>query len=200
MATLEKVPPLVDFKVNNPVTYIKLWWQKVMGKEGIDLSFRIHPVTAILSIAVIATIGFGAGRITLPEGIKIPFFEFGFVPTPKPTAISVSEWKETAFSGKLQFSNTTGKYFLITTSAEAITLDVPDNLVLENLIGKRIMAVGVYSKQDKILKVVDAKDMEVLPKTPVAVPTVEPTATPTLIPSPTPTNTGQTEESTVNLY
>lgn len=200
MATLEKVPPLVDFKVNNPVTYIKLWWQKIMGKEGIDLSFRIHPVTTIVSVAIIATIGFGAGRITLPEGIKIPFFEFGFVPTSKPTATTINEWKETAFSGKLQFSDTTQKYFLITTSAEAITLNVPSNLALENLVGKRIMAVGIYNKQDKILNVVDAKDMEVLPKTPIAIPTVEPTMLPTVMPSSAPTDTGQTDESTVNLY
>ncbi len=179
MPTAEKVPPMVNFQVNNPVTYIKLWWQKVMGKEGIDLSFRIHPITAILMVAVASTIGFGAGRITVPEGIKIPFFEFGNTdPTSKPTATTEPVWKDTAFSGKLQFSVTTQKYFLLTTSAQAITLEIPSNLDLLSLVGKRIMAVGLYNKSEKLLRVSDAKGLEVLPKTAVPIPTTEPTATP----------------------
>ena len=197
MATSEKVPPLVNFQVSNPVTYVKLWWQKVMGKEGIDLSFKIHTVTAVLMVAVTATIGFGAGRISIPEGLEIPFFEFGNpTQTTKPTPTSKPDWKETAFTGKLQFSETSQKFFLVTTSSEAITLDVPENLNLSVLIGKRVFAVGNYNKDTRILKITDAKDMEVLPKTPQAVPTLEPTATPKveesaspdLIPEPSPVN------------
>lgn len=181
MPTLNTEPPLVT--VTNPVTYLRRWWQKVMGKEGIDLSFKIHPITAILMVAVTATIGFGAGRISVPEGIKIPFFEFGVMPSTKPLPTEEPIWKETAFSGKLQYSVNTQKYFLLTTSAEAITLEVPENIDLLTLIGKRIMAVGVYNKQTKILKVSDAKDLEILSKTKEPIPTIEPTMTP----SPTPT-------------
>lgn len=198
MATSEKVPPLVDFKVNNPVTYIKLWWAKVMDKEGIDLSFRIHPITVIVSAAIVATIGFGAGRFVVPDRVKIPFFEFGITPTVKPSFTSEPVWKETAFTGKLQHSSTTQKYFLITTSSEAITLSVPGNINLEPLIGKRIIAVGEYNKQEKLLKVIDAKDMEVLPKTPVPVPTVVATPIETVSPVPTATETGQPEKINVN--
>ena len=181
MPTSNQEPPLVT--VTNPVTYLRRWWEKVMGKEGIDLSFKIHPITAILMVAVTATIGFGAGRISVPEGIKIPFFEFGVVPTIKPLPTIESVWKETAFTGKLQYSVTNKKYFLLTTSAEAITLEVPENIDLLTLIGKRIMAVGVYNKSIKLLKVSDAKDLEILSKTPQPIPTIEPTITP----SPTPT-------------
>jgi len=176
MASINQEPPLVT--VTNPVTYLRRWWDRVMGKEGIDFRFTIHPVTAVLMVAVVATIGFGAGRVTLPDGVKIQFLEFGDIATVKPTPSPIAEWKETAFTGKLQFSQATQKYFLITTSSEAITLSVPSNLDLNTLTGKRIMAVGEYNKSTKFLIVSDVKDLEVLPNTPVPIPTVEPTVIP----------------------
>ncbi len=196
MASVNQEPPIVE--VRNPVTYIRRWWERVMGREGIDFRFTIHPVTGVLMVAVIATIGFGAGRVTLPEGVEIPFFEFGDDPTSKPTPTSIAEWKETAFTGKLQYSLTTQKYFLITTSSEAITLSVPSNLDLLTLVGKRIMAVGEYNKSTKLLKVSDVKDLEVLPNTPVPIPTtnptVEPTATSNTSATQTPTDIMEIEE------
>lgn len=179
MATIQE-PPLVE--VRNPVTYLRRWWNRVMGKEGIDFSFRIHPVTAVLSSAVIATIGFGAGRFVMPETIKIPFFEFengGSIS--KPTSTPITEWKETAFTGKLQYSVTNERYFLLTTSSEAITLDVSVNFDLLKMVGKRIFVVGSYNKQSRVLKVNDIKDLEILPNTPIPVPTIEATATPIVV-------------------
>lgn len=41
-------PDLLNFRITNPVTYLRLWWKKVMSKEGIDFRFRIHPVTAVI--------------------------------------------------------------------------------------------------------------------------------------------------------
>lgn len=152
-----------------------------MSKEGIDFSFRIHPVTAVISSAIIATIGFGAGRFVLPDTVKIPFFEFenGSV-TIKPSPTPISEWKETAYTGKLQYSVSNQKYFLLTTSSEAITLEIDINLDLIKLVGKRIFAVGSFNKQTRTLKVTDVKDLEVLPTSPIPIPTLEskPTETP----------------------
>ncbi|HLD91818.1 MAG TPA: hypothetical protein VI795_00300 [Patescibacteria group bacterium] len=184
MATSNAEPPLVT--VTNPVTYLRRWWSKVMGKEGIDLSFKIHPITAVLMVAVTATIGFGAGRISVPDGIKIPFFEFGDVPSAKPTPSAEAVWKETAFTGKLQYSKTENRYFLVTTSSEAITLNILGNLDLSSLVDKRIFVVGDYSKSLRILEVTDAKDLEILSKTPIPIPTFEVTPTPSLIPTPVP--------------
>ena len=195
MATSNAEPPLVT--VTNPVTYLRRWWSKVMGKEGIDLSFKIHPITAVLMVAVTATIGFGAGRISVPDDIKIPFFEFGDVPSAKPTSSAEAVWKETAFTGKLQFSDAEDKFFLVTTSSEAITLDVSGNLDLQSLIGKRIFAVGKYNKAERLLKVTDAKDLEVLSKTPIPIPTLVETATPTPEPSELPTSETPTVIDTI---
>lgn len=185
MASLNTEPPLIT--VTNPVTYLRLWWQKVMNKEGVDFNFRIHPVTAFLISFGLGAGLFGAGRYS----VNIPFLKYnnGVVPVPSQTPETV--WKETAFTGKLQYSITTQKYFLITTSAEAITLSVPSNLDLLTLVGKRIMAVGEYNKEQKMLKVLDAKDLEVLPKTPIPIPTIESTAVPVVSPTAVP-NTSET--------
>lgn len=180
MPLANQEPPLVT--VTNPVTYLRLWWKKVMGKEGVDFKFKIHPLTAFLIAFGLGAGLFGAGRYS----VNIPFLKYETTPTYKPTSTSVVEWKETAFTGKLQYSATTQKYFLLTTSAEAITLQVPSNLDLFTLIGKRIMAVGEYNKAIKLLKVTDVKDLEVLPNTPVPIPTVEVSVT--SVPSPTKTD------------
>ena len=186
MTTDEK--PLVEVKVTNPVTYLKNWWSKVMGKEGIDFSFRIHPVTAVAIAVAVALVSFGAGRFS----INIPFLKYEVVNSPVPTP-TPSIWKETAYTGTLQFSTSTGKFYLmVTSSSELITLEVPENINLTGYIGKRILAVGKYNKNQKILEVTDAKTLEVLPKTQVVIPTSLPTSTPTSSPiiepttSPTP--------------
>lgn len=181
MTTTE--PPLVT--VTNPVTYLRRWWNKVMGKEGVYFSFRIHPITAFLIAFGLTTGIFSIGRYS----VNIPFlkYQYGATDSPKPTTTTEAIWKETGYTGKLQYSATSNKYFLITTLSEAITLEVPSNLNLFTLIGKRIFAVGEYNKQNKILKVIDVKDLEVLPTTPIPIPTLEPTpiSTPSTTPAPT---------------
>ena len=58
---------------------------------------------------------------------------------------------------------------------------MPDNLDLLTLVGKRIFAIGQYNKTERLLKVFDVKDLEVLSKTPVPIPTIEPTPSATPI-------------------
>lgn len=173
MTTPEK--PLVEVKVTNPVTYLKNWWQKVMGKEGVYFSFRIHPLTAFL-IAFGLTAGiFSIGRYS----VNIPFLKYEVINSPVPTP-TPAIWKETAYTGTLQFSKSTGKFYLmVTSSSELITLEVPENIDLTDYVGKRILAIGNYNKSKKILEVTDAKALEILPKTQVTIPTSEPTTSPT---------------------
>ena len=187
MASSEMEPPLVT--VTNPVTYLRRWWDKVMGKEGAYFSIRIPPITAFL-----IAFGFTAGVFSIGRySVNIPFLKYEGVATAKPSASEEPEWKETAFSGKLQYSVSNQKYFLLTTSSEAITLEIPTNIELLTLVGKRIMAVGEYNKSEKLLRVSDAKDLEVLSKTPVPIPTVEPTPEPTFVPTPSPIATDSIE-------
>lgn len=181
-------PPLVEVKVTNPITYIKAWWKKVIKNEGVDFEFHIRPLTAIAIAIVIATIGFGVGRFVLPEGIDIPFFEYSDSTT-SPTPTTENIWKETAYTGTLRHSSETGKYYLVTTSSEAITLEVPENMDLRDFIGKRIFVTGKYNKSSRILVIADAKDTEVLSKTPVSLPTYFPTPTPSASPTSAPIQT-----------
>lgn len=129
----EQDPPLVDVKVTNPVTYLKKWWNKVIGNEGMEFRFRVKPLAAIAISLVVVTAAFGLGQVD-------PAITTKPIPTPIPEV-----WRETACTGTLQFSDTTGKYYLVTTPAEAITLDVPENFDLKDLIGKRVFAVGEYN-------------------------------------------------------
>ncbi len=172
-----KDPPLVDVKVTNPTTYIKNWWAKIIGNEGVEFTFKIKPLTAFVIASIIAAAGFGFGVNIEGTTEKRQF------PTSTP-----DPWKETAFIGTLKFSDVTRKYFLITsTSAEAITLNIPEGINLQTLIEKRILAAGNYNKSTRILVVSDAKDMEVLPKSPIPIPTSTSTPTPFPIITATPT-------------
>ncbi len=180
-------PPFVDVKVTNPIEYIKIWWNRIIGNEGVDFSLHIRPLTAIAISIAIVSVGFGLGRITLP--FNIPFLKY-MTTSPTPTASDNPDvWKETGFIGTLQYTSSTNKFFLLTTSSsEAILLQVPNNIALNELVGKRIFVTGNYNKSARILIVTDTKNMEVLPKSPLPAPTVEPTSSPIATSSSTPSN------------
>jgi len=164
-------PPIVTVKVSNPLTYIKSWWRKVIGNEGIVFSFRIKPLTALLLAVVITSIltgaGYSLGKFAVPEPIVKYVPGLAITPTPSP-------WKETAFTGSLKYTPQTHKYYLVTTASEAITLEVPDNIDLSGFTGRRILAVGNYNKSSRILVVSGAQDMEVLPTKAITIPTLTP--------------------------
>lgn len=184
----KKEPPLINLQVSNPVTYLKSWWNRVIGGEGVDLRFKIQPLTAIAMTVVIATIGFGVGRITISS--TKPYIQLISNPntqvmkaSPEPTyslAPLANPWRVTAFSGILKYSTVDNRYYLITTSSEAITLTVPENVDLGSLIARRIFATGKYNDVTRVLEVSDASDLEVLPKKIETVPVVEESPEPEL--------------------
>ncbi len=171
-------PPLVSVQVTNPVTYLKSWWKKVMGKEGVDFHFKIKPLTAIAITIIIATFGFGVGKIAFTP--QKPFIKYvpAVMPTPTPTP---DPWRATAFSGTLRFSSAENRFYLLTTSSEAVNLDVQESVNLTELIGRRIFATGNYNSSTRTLVVSDASDLELLPKKVESVPVIEP-PTPTITP------------------
>lgn len=174
-----EIPPLVDVKVTNPVTYLKLWWKKIIGNEGVDIKVTIKPVTALLLVFVFTATGYGLGRITLPAPIAkyLPA-----IPTPSPTP---SVEKETAYTGTLRY--TAGKYVLVLGDGKAVILSVSDRVKLTPYVGKRILAIGSFNSVTEVLEVDDSTleiliQSEPIPTEAPASPT--PTATP--LPSPTP--------------
>ena len=192
----KKELPLVDVKVTNPITYLKSWWKRIIGNEGIEFRIRVRPLTAIAISLIIVSVSFGIGRFVLP--FNIPFFEY----TPKELPSPTPEFtRDTAFSGTLRYTEASGRYYLVTTSSEAIVLEVPENIDLVKLIDSRIFATGKYNENTRTLVVDDASDLEILPKEVEAIPTTTPTPTPTPsptdspVPSPTESPTSTPENS-----
>ncbi|MEK7168931.1 MAG: hypothetical protein AAB778_02860 [Patescibacteria group bacterium] len=177
-------PDLVNLKVTNPLVYIKYWWKRIMANEGIDLRFRAKPLT-VFGVALIAfSLLFGLGGVILPKFFPWMKFNDGVINS-SPTPIS-SILKDTALKGTLTKTNTNPpKFYLITTSTEAVTLEIPIGFNLNTLVGKRILAVGTYDSKNKVLEVEDIQDLEVLSTTPVPIPTVTPSPVPTQTPVPT---------------
>lgn len=181
-------PDLVNVKITNPLVYIKCWWRRIMANEGLDLRVRVKPLT-IFGVSLIAfSLAFGLGGVVLP--VAFPNLKINSVIYPTPTPTPETIWKDTALKGTLTKSNTTPvKFYLVTTSTEAVTLEIPVGFNLTTLVGKRILAVGTYDSKNKVLEVEDIQDLEVLSSTPVPIPTSVPTPTPSPTPVPTATPT-----------
>lgn len=163
----QTTPPLLDIKITNPITYLKIWWKRILANEGIDFRLRIHPLTAIIISLAIAAGSFGLGRVTLPANSPIIKYIPQLAPSPAP-----DPWRETAFTGILRYSDSSKKYYLTTGASEAITLEVPANVDLSKQSGKRIFATGKYNKDSGILKVASSTDLEILPARITTVPTI----------------------------
>ena len=155
-----------------------------MANEGIDMRFRMKPLT-VFGVALIAfSLAFGLGGIVLPTFFPWMKFNSGVTATSTPSPTS-EILKDTALKGTLTKTNTNPpKFYLITTSTEAVTLEIPVGFNLNTLVGKRILAVGSYDSKNKVLEVEDIQDLEVLSTTPVPIPTTTPTPKPTETPAP----------------
>lgn len=178
-------PPLVSFKVTNPVTYLKLWFKKVWANEGVVLHLRIKPLTIIIIAMLFTGTGLGIGKLALPFWpFNSEILQINPTPTPgisQPTPTS-NPWVEAAYAGSLHKSEN-NKFYLVISSGEAITLEIPPNINLSGLVGKRILASGLYDQLIRVLKVTDASDMEILPTKTVPVPTSVPSPMTSIVPT-----------------
>lgn len=180
-------PDLLNVKVTNPLVYIKYWWKRILANEGLDMRVRAKPLT-VFGLAIIIFSGvFGLGGIVFPKFFPWMKFNNNIVTTTTPTP-APEILKDTALKGTLTKTNTNPvKFYLITTSTEAVTLEIPVGFNLSTLVGKRILAVGSYDSKNKVLEVEDIQDLEVLSTTPVPIPTSTPTPKPTETPTIAPT-------------
>lgn len=159
-----------------------------MSKEGVDVSFRIHPITAVAIALILVAGGASAGwivRAAHESAQRIPFLNtiLPSLPpqaTPTPTP---DPWKDAAYTGVLRKVQD-GKYYLQMGDGQAITLSVSVAVNLEKYVGKKILAAGRFNKQEEVLYVTDAADLEYVIQA-VAIPTIAPTQETTPIPEPT---------------
>lgn len=176
-------PPLFSFQITNPITYFKLWFKKVWAHEGIILHLRIRPLTIIVVALLLAGTSFGVSKYFTSF---LPFEVFPEEnPTPQPTPIpsqTPDPWIQTAYAGSLH--KTDNKFYLIISSGEAISLEIPQSINLSTLIGKRVLASGDLNLLTKTLKVTDASDIEILPTKTVPIPSSAVSPAPTINPGP----------------
>jgi len=166
-------PPVVNFRITNPLTYIKAWWKKIMGNEGVELSghIKVRPMTAvaiptfIILALVTGAISIGVLVNYIANSPAAPFVPAALLPTP-----TIDPWRESAFTGLLRQTGAT--YYLVTGDGEAITLSVPQNTSLQKYLGKRIFATGRYNSQTGVLIVNETSDLEVLPINPSVIPSI----------------------------
>ncbi len=163
------------------------------------VKFKAKPITAIAISVALFSLVFGLGGVVFPT--LFPFLNINntneVVATDSPTPSS--DWRETALKGTLKKTTSVPiKFFLLTSSDEAVTLQAPDYITLDKLIGKRILATGNYSQKQKLLIIQDVQDLEVLSTTPIPIPTSTPTIAPTQTPTPIPTPMPTVEPTTVS--
>jgi hypothetical protein len=124
--------PLLDIKVTNPITYLKSFWKRVLGNEGIDFRFRIKPLTAIAISVVVAAFGFGIGNISPPV---------------------IENAHDTAFIGMLYYAEATQKHYLITNDSEAINLVLPTDLDARRFYKQGVLVEGNYKDTTNTLTI-----------------------------------------------
>jgi len=185
----------------NLLVYIKYWWKRILANKGLEA--KVKPLT-IFGLALILFSGvFGLSSVVFPMFFSNLKFNNAIVtnPTNTPTPEIL---KDTALKETLTKTNTIPiKFFLITTSTEAVTLEIPVGFNLNTLVGKKILAVGSYYSKNKVLEVEDTQDLKVLSTTPVPIPTTtptpKPTETPTIAPTAIPIIEPTTESSTTPI-
>ena len=181
-----KDEPLVQFTITNPVSRFKAWFSKILANEGVDIRLRIHPLTAIALASAVALGSFSLGRISIPTSNPIVKYLPQLQAQPSPSG---TIWKETAYSGWLRYSTINKKFYLDTTAAEAVSLEVPASINLTKYIGKRIFATGKFNTQTGSLLVAEATNLEILPNTITYIPQTTPVPSASILPysaSPTP--------------
>lgn len=160
-------PPMIYFKWTNPVAYLKYWWKKIIGNEGVELKgdLKIKPMTAISIVTVptiIATFIIVSGTIGitlmtnfLTRGPLAPLTS-GYLPSPTP-----NPWKPAAYTGNV-YINPTGQPYLITSDSDVVSLEVPVTIDLTKLTGKLVLARGQYNSDTKMLRVTESANFVVV--------------------------------------
>lgn len=129
-------PPLINVQVTNPITYLKLWLNKILKNEGIELRLRIRPLTAV-AIFLLVTLGSGL------TGFQVARV---FFPTSSPLLK-----REINYNGTLK--NTGGEYYLVISPTEMYRLDYKSLDELNGLENQNVFVKGNLGREKNVIKV-----------------------------------------------
>ena len=180
--------PIVNFQLNNPIPPLKRILKRLFSNEEITIKIPILTAITLVAFGLGGASGFlTAIKIELANRIPVVATIF---PTEPPLA-SPNPWVSDTLFGTLSKVNL--DYFLISEKGEVTKLIAPQNVNLEKLTGKKILAVGIYNKSAKTMNVQEASDLLLFSST-APVPTLSPTPQPTLEPTLTPLSPTNTPE------
>jgi len=165
--------PLLDIKVNNPLSRLYKLLNQLKKKQTTTITFRLGIPLIALPVLITAFAGlfFGLGKVTTQPKEKIVEVE------KEPDFVNVSK----AGLLKIMVGDAESTYYLIMPSGEAIKLNIPSSFNVSNYDGKRILATGKYYTKDQLIVVDSISGLEVLPLRPSPIPTQIPTPTPSEI-------------------
>lgn len=147
-------------------------WKRFVESEGLDVYFKIKPITAVAIALACIVFGFGVGRVSAPVVKPIVKYIRDF--DPKPT---IKTYQQSVFTGILQVSD--NSFYTLYSESDTISLSIPSNIDLSDYLGKRLLVKGLYNSAQKLLLISNAEDIEPLPSNPQKVPTTAPSTTPT---------------------
>lgn len=133
------IPPVIDLKITNPVTYLKLWWRKIMSGEGI--SIRIHPITAILIALSVTGGSFVLGRYMQLRSDLIEKY------LPQFAGINSVD---AAFTGTLYSAE--GLYYVTQAESQSIRLK-PATMNMSPFISQRVFVSGKFDPLTRTLTI-----------------------------------------------
>lgn len=167
------VDPLVNFQLNNPIPPIKRLLGKLFANEAITIKIPVLTAIALLAFGLGGASGFlTAIKAHLVQAVPAANFIF---PSPEPTT-APDPWIADKLFGTLS-KQQSGNFYLILQQGDVIQLIPPTNVNLDKLVGKKILAEGLFSSADRVMKVRNAEDL-ILFVSVAPVPTVQPTPTP----------------------
>lgn len=172
--------PLVEVKVNNPLSWFKKWLASVKKKQTTTVTFKLGIPLIALPIIIIALLTFilGMSKYQEKKSMESKPIEGGvFSPIPQSSSkiIFSRVGSIKAVRNKEKFD-----YFIVLSQGEAIKLQFTDSFNPSNYVDKKVLVSGEFDKEINILKVESVSDLS----------KVSPTPSPTIIPevtlSPTP--------------
>ncbi|OGE31945.1 hypothetical protein A2631_02370 [Candidatus Daviesbacteria bacterium RIFCSPHIGHO2_01_FULL_44_29] len=140
----DKLPPMFSFKIANPIIYLKHWWKTVIANEGIDLRFRVKPLTAI---------AIGVLTVSILTGTGFVITRFYFLPVVVPNAFL----GKTTFTGTLAGSN--DRLFLLTSTDQVYTIELPLNQTVAGLMDHKVLVKGKLDTRTAVLKATEIIDL-----------------------------------------
>ena len=186
---LEK--PLFQFKVNNPLSWLMKWLERVKKKQTTTLTFKLGVPLIALPVIVVALLSFTVG-MSLVQSEKekktkeskpspLPVETKEPIPTGSSVISRAGTFKAVQYGSKTQ-------YFIVLKNGDALKLEIPEETDVAAFYDTKVFVSGILNPEGNILKVENVTqynsgdELEEPSATPVPYPNTSPSPTPSDLP------------------